>query len=157
MPIVWSKEYATGVEEMDNQHKSLVMIINRIEQVSISSTSHPNFQEKVKDVLKDVRDYTVLHFSSEEIILKMFNYPDFVAHKEKHDKFVDLINKKKENIESLLKSNSYDGVVEELKSIYKFLGDWIIVHIQKNDFEYAAFLEKVKKRASGGLFGSLFG
>ena len=142
---------------MDNQHKSLVMIINRIEQVSLSSTSHPNFEDKVKDVLKDVRDYTVLHFSSEEIILKMFNYPDFVAHKEKHDKFVDLINRKKDSIEDLLKDKAYDDVVEELKSIYKFLGDWLIVHIKKNDFEYAAFLEKVKKRSIGGFFSGIFG
>lgn len=157
MPIIWSKDYALGIEEIDNQHKELVLIINRIEQVAVSDPDHPNFAEKVRGVLKDVRDYTVLHFSSEEVILKMFDYPDFVEHKAKHDKFVALVGNKKKIIEDSLKAKDNEKVIEELNAIFKFLGEWIIVHIQKSDFEYGEFLAKIKKKAAKGFFAGLFG
>lgn len=157
MPIVWTKEYSIGVEEMDSQHQMLLIIINRIEIIAQGNPNRVEFDSKVRGVMQELYNYTVLHFSSEEVILKMFNYPDFVNHKKQHDKFIELINGKKANIETLLDDGKNDLVIEEMKAIYSFLSNWLLTHIKKTDSEYTQFFEKVKRKASQKGFLEFFG
>lgn len=157
MPIVWTKEYSIGVDEMDAQHKMLLIIINRIELIAQGNPNRVDFETKVKSVMQELFNYTVLHFSSEEVILKMFHYPDFVNHKKQHDKFIELVDKKKQNIEHLLEAGNLEETISELKEIYNFLSNWLLTHIKKTDSDYTPFFEKIKKKASQKGFFDLFG
>lgn len=157
MPIVWTKEYSIGVDEMDAQHKMLLIIINRLELISQGNPNRVDFDNKVKSVIQELYNYTVLHFSSEEVILKMFHYPDFDNHKKQHDKFIQLVEGKKVNIEKLLDEDKLDEVKVELKEIYNFLSNWLITHIKKTDSDYTIFFEKIQKKASQKGFFDLFG
>lgn len=157
MPIVWTKEYSIGVEEMDSQHKMLLIIINRIELIAQGNPNRVDFESKVKSVIQELYNYTVLHFSSEEVILKMFNYPDFVNHKKQHDKFIELIEGKKKNIEALLEEEKLSEVVDEMNAIYNFLSNWLLTHIKKTDSEYTPFFDKIQKKATQKGFFDLFG
>lgn len=157
MPIVWTKEYSIGVEEMDSQHKMLLIIINRIELIAQGNPSRLDFDEKAKSVMQELLNYTVLHFSSEEVILKMFQYPDFVNHKKQHDKFIELIERKKASIDEHLDNKRQEEAVKELKEIYEFLSNWLLTHIKHTDSDYTEFFNKVQKKASSsGFLGGLF-
>ncbi len=43
MPINWNKDYSTGVEQIDNQHKKLIFLINKLEVLSMYSPDHLDF------------------------------------------------------------------------------------------------------------------
>lgn len=156
MPIIWTKEYSIGVDEMDAQHKMLLIIINRIELISNGNPQRGDFENKVKSVLQELYNYTVLHFSSEEVIMKMFSYPDFDNHKKQHDKFIDLVNGKKTEIEKMLDEGKIEEVNHEIKEIYTFLSNWLLTHIKKTDSDYTIFFDKVKKKASQKGFLDIF-
>lgn len=76
--IIWDETFSVGVKEIDKQHQKLFEIINRLG----SSMNAPTNTEKVSDIIKELLDYSVYHFLTEENYFKEFNYEN----KEKHTK-----------------------------------------------------------------------
>lgn len=155
MPVVWTKEYSIGIEEMDKQHQRLLVLINRVEIVSQMDSKRDDFKDKCLEVIQDVINYTVLHFASEEVLLRMFEYPDYVEHKNTHDKFVAFINKKQLHAQSLFANGKHDEMNLELDDLYQFLKKWLLGHIMKTDTEYTKFFLDITRKAKkgSGLFG----
>lgn len=157
MPVVWTKEYSIGIEEMDKQHQRLLVLINRLEMISQLNSTREDFQDKALDVINDVINYTVLHFASEEVLLRMFEYPDYPEHKNTHDKFVAFVLKKQQDAKELFIANKHDQMNLELDDLYQFLKKWLLGHIMKTDKQYTEFFLEVTRKAkkSEGLFGFL--
>lgn len=131
MPLIdWNYAmYSVGVEEIDDQHKKLIDLINLL---------HAHMKEgKGKDIILTVFDelkkYTIYHFSKEQYMMVHHNYTDFDLHKQEHDKFIadinDLLNQYKE------------GKREVTFNTYDFMKNWLINHIQESDKKLGAFLK----------------
>lgn len=140
--IEWSDSYSLGLNEIDEQHKSLLDLINKIWQSIVDKSE----KEVVFGLVDELERYTLAHFAAEETFMRVTNYPDFPAHKREHQAFVSrVVDEKRRAIQA-------GGLSLDLMH---FLRDWLADHILVSDKAYADFTQKSKPR-EGSLLGRLF-
>lgn len=126
----WTKELATGIQSIDDQHLWLVNTTNQLHD-EINKTE-PD-KEKIGEILHGLIDYTFNHFIYEEDLFKRFDYPESSAHLAEHNKFSTTVN---ELLEKFEKGESVNNAALE------FLKDWLKHHIMKVDKAYVPFLKE---------------
>ena len=128
--ITWSDKYSVEINEIDEQHKVLVGMINELHDAMKQAKS----KEVSQEILNKMADYINFHFSTEEKYMERFGYPDYAEHKLEHERFVEKVLKFSEDYTNGKAGVSYD--------ILNFLKDWLVGHIQGTDKKYAAlFIE----------------
>ena len=60
--IEWEEKFSVGISMIDEEHKRLIGILNKI----IYANKHNVNPEKLKEVLREMTDYTLTHFTTEE-------------------------------------------------------------------------------------------
>ena len=60
----WNEVYELGISEIDLQHKKLIDISNDL--FDVVTKGDENFKISMSKILKNLTDYTVYHFTSEE-------------------------------------------------------------------------------------------
>ncbi len=123
--INWTESLSVKITSIDEQHKKLFDLINSF----YDNMNKSSQKEKMLDIIKSLKDYTVFHFSTEEKYMKQINYPDFNYHKQEHDKFVAKVL----NFEERYKSGKLLLSVE----VTNFIKDWICNHIMVTDGNYS--------------------
>lgn len=126
--LKWSNEYSIGLEEIDNQHKKLLNIINKLYQ---SFTSREE-NEKMEEILTEMADYTKYHFGTEERYFKQFGYKNSLDHLENHKMYVN----KLATFQDDFKRNRTITY-----SVMNFLRNWLVNHIQGVDREYVSLFK----------------
>jgi hemerythrin len=125
MPLIdWTDKMSVGVEEIDEQHKKLVGIINHLHD-SLKTNS---FKEELKIIFMELIDYTKYHFEAEEKIMEEAGYEDLEAHKKQHQKFVNKLLR--------MKDRCYMGKEEISVELSSFLSSWMLGHILRSDKDY---------------------
>ncbi len=127
MIIAWKKQYNTGIESVDNQHKKLVEMINSLEEAK----GKENKDKIVHDIFYNLIDYTKYHFSEEEKLMGRMGYPHLNEHKAQHKVLVKQIVEILEN----LKEKKFD-IGEKLNQM---LYNWLIKHILDHDKQYVDY------------------
>lgn len=120
----WNDTYSVGVEEIDNQHKGLVNILNELfDSMSIG---------KANDVLGKILDqlirYAQIHFATEEKYFDLFDYEFSDEHKDEHQRFA-------EEVVAFKKGFDAGSIVMSIE-VYRFLKDWLINHMNGEDQKY---------------------
>lgn len=128
--IKWNDSYLLGIEEIDNQHKGLVIIINEL----FNYMSEGRAKKNLTDVFDHLTEYTELHFGAEEMMLVKYAYPDYDQHKLEHEKFIDKLNSFKADFKS--------GKITISLEVLNFLKDWLINHIMHTDKKYSEHIKK---------------
>lgn len=125
--ITWTKALEVGHVEIDNQHKKLFHLANRIERM----VQENNFDNKIlqKRIL-ELRQYTEYHFSWEESFMEDNNFSSIEDHKEEH---LICINAISEMLQQY--SNPTISVEELSKEIYTYLTYWLREHVLRRDRE----------------------
>lgn len=131
----WTSEYSVGVVEIDDQHKVLIDLINRLFVTALNR----DHKEAVSEILDQLIDYTRTHFSREEELLGESSYPVLSDHQVQHRAFV-------EKIESIA-ARYRDGKIVTFELI-NFLKRWLKEHILQADMGYTVYLEKSGQRAA---------
>jgi hemerythrin len=129
MPIVtWSEDFSVSIQEIDDQHKVIVDLINKINDAVTGNGS----AEAIGQVIEELVRYTTVHFAIEEALMRMFHYPDYAQHKQIHTKLLErVLNFQKQ----YAKGNTQIG-----SELLYFLRDWLLSHIVKVDRGYSAHL-----------------
>jgi hemerythrin len=70
---VWKDSYATGYHKIDNQHKELFGMINELHKSILAGKD----KDIHLDILNQLSRYIVNHFSLEESIMLIMNYPSY--------------------------------------------------------------------------------
>jgi hemerythrin len=117
----WKEEYATGVEEIDLQHRYFMGLINRLSS-ELDGCEDESYRKKL---LNELVKYASFHFVSEENLMLKFAYPDLERHRKLH---LDLIDK----LSWQIQSKSYDA-------LFEFLVDWFIRHTLEEDKHIGEF------------------
>ncbi|MFW5500658.1 MULTISPECIES: bacteriohemerythrin [unclassified Maridesulfovibrio] len=131
MPILeWNDDYSVGVSIIDTEHKQLVGMINK----AYDSVKNMEEEKVLKILVKDMCDYAVSHFSTEERFMEKYGYPDYEEHEKMHHDFTT----KAEALDLLVKSGN---PVEPVK-VFKYLADWLRNHIMKTDKDFGRFLNE---------------
>lgn len=128
--IEWKDEYSVGIPVIDKQHMQLIDMINKLND----AMSEGKGKKIIADVLSEMINYTVTHFTHEERMLERNNYPDLIAHKRKHNKFVEKIK----DFEEGVKNREFGITIK----IIDYLKEWLIDHIQGTDMKYANYFEE---------------
>ena len=126
----WTPEYSVGESTLDDDHKSIIDLINRFDYV---------FSVEVKDglmesVLDALIDYTKHHFEREEQYMRMIGYPGLKEHQASHK----ALEEELDDLYELFHSGN-TGIATEIS---EFLGKWLREHILETDMAYRAFAEQ---------------
>jgi hemerythrin len=124
MKIEWKDEYSVGVEEIDDQHKYFISLLNNLNNAIVAGKS----REELKELFRLVPDYAERHFATEEKYFDEFNYEGAAEHKQKHQEMRDEI-KRVESTEGGKEIDFYGNIVY-------FLKDWLEEHLAQMDQKY---------------------
>jgi hemerythrin-like metal-binding protein len=127
MELEWKEAMATGVKEIDEAHKVLIIWINRL---SVEMRSN-NGRQEIINGLDFLEKYAALHFSHEENCMLQLQCPSFRANKNAHAEFLEFFARMRKNIEV---NGPTVKAVLEIKSV---MGDWLKNHIMKIDMGLA--------------------
>lgn len=128
--IEWDDNLSVGIEEIDNQHKKLIELINELH----SAMRERRAKDALGKIINGLKDYAVEHFTTEEKYFDQFNYLNSGSHKKEHQNFIAKVND--------FKSGFDKGKIMLSMEIMDFLKDWLISHIQKIDMAYAPFFHE---------------
>jgi hemerythrin len=145
--IEWSSELDTGIDPIDKQHRRLIDYINELNDAKGKAGS----REVVGEVLNEMVDYTLTHFSFEEELQEEAGYGFAKAHKRVHEMFVKRVGGYMERFKA------GEDVAEEVHSMLK---RWLVHHIMNDDSGYVPDVKRKlgldgKAANSGWLSGAL--
>lgn len=125
----WDISLETGVEKIDEQHKSLFDKIIQIQEAGKNGTA----ADELLSTLLFLKRYTYEHFKDEEQLQIECNYPKYDAHKALHEAFIkkvdDMFVKCEENGVNLM------TILETNKMVF----DWLVTHITNVDKEFSKY------------------
>ena len=124
----WNDSFKTGIDEIDLQHKKLVLLLNKVAMnIAFNETDI-----RLENVIDELLDYTIYHFDAENRYW-LDNLPDCnitAHHKASHDQFIVKINSFKAVLEN-------KPTKEFLNEMLSFLSRWLVSHILESDRQMA--------------------
>lgn len=128
MSIAWSGAFATGVPEIDQQHRELLDHVGRLLDAMQKDPS------AVGRALDFLGDYTVSHFDTEERLMEHHAYPGAASHREAHAGFVRTFGR-------LRFDYDLDGLTEGMSELMGgWMVDWLKHHILEMDRALGRFI-----------------
>jgi hemerythrin len=125
--VEWSDTLSVGIEEIDEQHKVLVDLVNKMHE----AIHQRHGSDVVISILSDLADYTRIHFAVEESLMRILNYPGYEAHKEIHEELLGAVADLQEKVATGKKSIGFE--------LMHFLKTWLTKHIMEEDMQYSGF------------------
>jgi len=127
--ITWLPTYSVNLPPIDDQHKHLFDLLNRLhDEVVVKKSGH----EAVGTALDELIQYTKTHFELEERFLASMQYPEIAQHKAKHEALTKRVMK--------LQQDFTEGKTTVAAELMNLMRSWLSDHILKTDKRYAAFL-----------------
>ena len=128
--LVWNDAYSVGVLALDDQHKKLVGMINRL--ADCNAARNCGSSGAFHEVLSRMFDYSQVHFKAEEDYLQRIGYPQLADQKIEHAAFVGKM--------AGFSMAASEGVQDET-AVHRYLKDWLLSHILESDMQYRPFVE----------------
>jgi hemerythrin-like metal-binding protein len=122
--IKWDVSKSTGIEEIDNNHRKVIEVINRLSKARGEGTS----TDILPEVLSDLKRYSLAHFRWEEKYMMQSRYVDGNEHREQHRRFIS-------QLEAFEKGMAQDKTFIALR-LLPFLIEWLVDHIMNEDIRY---------------------
>lgn len=118
-------EYLLGVPEIDKQHEQLFAMGEKAYKLLRDEFAQDKY-DKIVDIIKELENYTVVHFRDEEAYMESIRYKRLFSQKVEHADFI-----KKVTEIDLKKLDDHQD--EYIMGILNFLADWLVNHIIKQD------------------------
>jgi hemerythrin len=128
--ITWTEDFSVGVVRLDEQHKRLIKMINRL----IAEPQTTTESEMVSDLLSDMTNYAQAHFTTEEELMRQHNYPRLEEHVAQHRAF------QKKTVDFCSATVLNVGIVPE--TMLHYLSDWLVEHVLTSDMAYKPFFRE---------------
>jgi len=121
----WQDSFSVGSKAMDDQHKKLIAILNRLHDAMKSGKA----ANEIGLIIDEMVEYTKLHFSAEEQLMNDKKYIGLASQKAEHAAFV----KKAQEFQKEVNSGKSAVSLEVLN----FLKEWLTHHILVIDMKYS--------------------
>jgi diguanylate cyclase (GGDEF)-like protein/hemerythrin-like metal-binding protein/PAS domain S-box-containing protein len=120
----WNKNFETGIEIIDQQHKKLLELVNALAKHFVNQSNPLT----LNTILDELTAYTVYHFETEEAIWHQYFANDELEreHHATHGKFI-------EEVLALKNQNSTLNAEQVIENVLSFLTQWLAFHILDND------------------------
>lgn len=125
----FTDDFRTGIGLIDDEHKTLFDIINRVRD-AIDEPMRSDKFDVIMKIIGELRDYTVRHFADEEKYMASINYSGLALQKAVHEAFIDKVSDL--DVHELSYAEE-DQQTEYLESLVDFLADWLVNHIMNMD------------------------
>jgi len=124
--IIWDQSFSVGVKLIDEQHKKLFGMINKLHKTVKNINSWE--AEPLENIILDLAAYVDFHFKTEEKYFAEFGYEKTEEHTAQHNFYEEKVRDFK---------RQYDERGEIVGGeVLVFLEDWIKGHIKVKDKEY---------------------
>lgn len=129
--IVWHDDNNLGIPIIDEQHRGIVSVINTL----YHAIRMKRGKEALAHAVNIMKDYSRLHFATEERMLEETGYPGLRGHKELHAELV--VKALSVGTESL--------ILGDPARFLHFLEEWWMNHINRHDRLYAPHVREFYK------------
>lgn len=129
--IEWSAALDVLVNDMNDEHKYWIGLLNRLYEVNKEGKS----KDEILTAFDKMANFIEKHFSHEEKYLKSIEYPMFDIHKAEHTKFLETIQHERKKFNGVSFSEIF----------FKEMADWLPRHIQIVDKRYGEYGQRYKK------------
>lgn len=116
-------EYYIAIDMIDEEHKQLFQYADEAYEL-LHNDMIPDKFDAIHDVLMNLRNYTVKHFSDEEEYMESIHYKKLFTQKIQHQEFINKLDEFMENHnEEVVDQN------KQIEDILEYLKSWLINHI----------------------------
>ena len=129
-PRAWDDGIRTGVGSMDTEHRLQVSLVNALEQVIRNDQDRPVADKTFAQLV----DFTSVHFHSEELMMRLYSYPQLDVHAGAHAKLIDQVRSIKDRYDQGERAEALEVIAE--------LRGWLVNHIKSMDHTFASWLAK---------------
>jgi hemerythrin-like metal-binding protein len=132
--IKWQKCNDTGIALIDEQHKGIVSIINSFYFMMGRHVDNAMLYSSISDTMKN---YSRIHFVTEESFLEASGFPELEEHREMH-----------RNLSLDIERMEFRAVrSNDARPLLEFLKRWWLEHINEKDMHYAQYLRDRHKHS----------
>jgi hemerythrin len=117
-----------GDTEMDGEHKVQIDLIRAVEQGLVAGKS----RIELLSLLEQLVEYTNVHFMSEQLLMRLYAYPEISAHEAIHDKLMEQARR----VITDFSCDEISSVAAELL----LLKQWLLDHIRTDDYAFFVHL-----------------
>jgi hemerythrin-like metal-binding protein len=125
----WTEAMSVGVLELDDDHKVLIDVINRLE----GGMRGPGHGELIGHCLITLGRYAEFHFAREEKVMSACNFVALEDHKQQHQRFIVRIREVSERFR--------DDPTVVGDELLDYLKDWLRHHVLIQDMAYRPYAE----------------
>jgi len=129
MTLQWTPDLATGIVEIDQQHRDLYRSIAGLHSAMKGGRLH-----EVRQVLEFLGSYVAVHFDTEELAMVASGYPGLAEHRAAHQGFTDEYARRRAQVEA---GPVTPSMAVELSG---WLAVWLRDHVRQLDLAMARFL-----------------
>lgn len=136
--IRWDPKFSLGIPLIDEQHKHLVELCNKLyteimeSRAKYGNDNNAKWQTALAGTLKECVNYVTTHFSTEEKLMMHVGYEQYAEHKARHEEFTKKVLETAKGFNSMTFADAI--------KFCKFLYDWVLSHIAHED---KLFVKKV--------------
>jgi hemerythrin len=146
MTIMWREGLTIDQGPIDQDHHTLIAIINKFETVEPG----PAAAAGLADVIRELEQYGSTHFAREERLQRLVGFPFAEAHSHQHR---HLMRSLKDARAELARTASGKDLAVFREHMCGFLNDWLIDHIIRTDLTMKPYVKAMAPHAE--LLGSL--
>ncbi len=121
----FKKEFLTGIEMIDREHKRLFEIAENLYQLKCREYVTDKY-DHIREILTELRDYTMTHFEHEEAYMKSISYKRMFSQLSQHDALRETIC-----------GWDLDAIDEDqdeaIGDMLNLITDWLVNHILNED------------------------
>ncbi len=125
--FVWDQErYGIGNPVIDQQHREVLDIVNQV-----IDAQEEKDDDGAIEVLMRMNEYASYHFSTEEDMLQVVDFPELEAHRKLHADFTEQVS------QFMIAATQGDLILGE---ILQYLRGWWEEHILDEDQQFRGYL-----------------
>jgi len=125
-----------GEITIDAEHELQLQLLDTLSQTLAKGGDFA----PTRHILEQFIEFSDMHFLSEQLIMRLNNYPAYEAHLEQHTRLMKKVREIRENI-------IHGENVSSLQLILE-LRDWLLHHIATEDLAFGEFLSKKEAQVS---------
>jgi len=123
------EDIGVGVQEIDTEHDLLLGVVRALEKAVATGTP-----AQVEALLQQLAEFTRVHFATEEIMMRLYGYPEFSHHQLEHARLIDQIEQ--------VRAEYAQGHVQPSRSFASALRHWFTEHVRTHDMALARFVRE---------------
>ncbi len=132
MGLVWDESFVLGIEEIDQQHRSIVEHFTNFSEAVQDGSA----KEVLAEMATFLVEYAALHFATEDRYMQRYNYPRIEEQHSEHDDFT-------RDAENLVKKIQEEGASRELSiALTGKMVRWVIQHVRNHDRDMVNFVKE---------------